>query len=202
MGRKALNKKRSNNPDKKREWIKTLYPYLQEHGLKDVTMDNIAAYLQKSKATVYKYFNSKDEIVSMTISQKLEQILAFEAILNDQNIPFTERYYGLLQHLAIAFSDISVVLLQDIKAYYPQQWERVIAFTDYTIQVLMNFYQNGIALGVFNDVNPKMLGLTDRIFLNALTNPEILLQYELSIQEAFEQYFKMKFFGLLKRADG
>ncbi len=197
MGRKSLDKKRKENHQKKREWIVQLYPHLRDGGLKDLKMDEVAKLLGKSKSTVYEYFKSKEEIVAGVVAYKLEALGGFQAILENEAWTYERRFEELVGYIAPILSDISTTLLVDIKNLFPGIWATVESFFSMVSGELMTYYQNGMKEGVFRKVHPAILVESDRFFFFQLVEPEFLKKSELTPQEAFTHYFKMKFHGLL-----
>ena len=63
MGRKPVDKERIDDPELKSAWIKQLSPIYLRNGLTRFTMDDIASKLSISKATLYKYYASREEIL-------------------------------------------------------------------------------------------------------------------------------------------
>lgn len=198
MGRKALDKERKNDPQKKAEWAVQLIPFFQQRGLRGVTIDDIAAELNKSKATVYKYFGSREEIIATTIAIKLEEIQKFEAYLWNKDLPYLERYKKAVQYLSEHIGDISNLFLADLKHELPNLWILVDEFRKYTIEVLKKYYQEGIDNGTFNDIHPSLMVAGDQFFVNILSDPDFLIGHQLTIKEAFDEYFRMKFYGIMK----
>ena len=199
MGRKSLRKKRKDNPVKKEEWAKTLIPHFQKRGLRDFTMDNVAELLNVSKATVYKYFKSREEIVELCVAVKLSEVQHFSAILTDKQTPYFDRYFLSLEDLTKNVSDISNTFLSDLKQLFPATWETVNNFIEYALQILREYYEEGIQSGVLEKASSVLMVMSDRFFLQSLSGSEFLDSTGLSLEEAFRQYFKMKFFGIVKR---
>lgn len=197
MGRKAVNKSRKVNPLKRREWIKELYPYFNENGLKELRMDKVAELLGKSKSTVYEYFKSKEEIVAETISYKMEALQGYESILMNTQESFGNRYTQLMEYMIPVLTDISSLLLDDIKTYYPNLWLNVEAFFDHATLVLEKYYTEGIAKKKFRNIHPVILAHSDRFFFNELIDPQFLKKNGINADEAFRSYFDLKFKGLL-----
>ncbi len=198
MGRKALEKERIDNPEKKQKWAVQLLPFFQQKGLKGVTMDDIAAELGKSKATVYKYFESREEIIATLITYKLQEIQQFEDYLNDKKLLYLERYKQAVQYLSEHIGDISNLFLADLKHEQPELWNMIDAFRQYTITVLKRYYEEGIENGTFNNLHPTIMVMGDQFFVNLLSDPDFLIEQKLTIKEAFDEYFRMKFYGIMK----
>jgi AcrR family transcriptional regulator len=199
MGRKALIRKRKIDRVKTDEWIKILFPYFQKNGLKGITMDLVASQLNKSKTTVYDYFQTKEQLLEMMVDFKLSEIKTFENILYNETISYTERCYQMLKHQADHISDISNLFLSDLRDLYPNLWAKVEVFLDYCVNLMKDFYEKGIIQKEFNTINPVILALNDQLFFKILSNPDFLLQNNITLQEAFEQYSILKFFGILKK---
>ncbi len=198
MGRKSSDKTRKNSPGKKDELIRQLIPYLLEKGLQGVTMDNMAGAMNISKATVYKYFQSREEILAATIAVKLDEIKYFDAYLNDKDVEYLNRYKNAVQYLSEHISDITNLFLADLKTFFPHLWQLIDAFKDYCMNSLKAYYNEGIRNGYFNNINPEIMVMTDQFFLDKLTDPDFLVTHKLTIKQAFDEYFRMKFYGIMK----
>ncbi|MBP7478199.1 MAG: TetR/AcrR family transcriptional regulator [Chitinophagales bacterium] len=199
MGRKALEKERSDNSDKKKEWIKKLSPIFHQNGINHYTMDHIAEIMNKSKATVYKYFNSRDEIIEMCVENNLNAIALFEDKLNDSKINYIERYKLATRIFMENISLMSTKYLEDLKKLYPDLWNKVRDFQEKSIVILSNYYKVGIENGHFNDIHPGILATSDQLFFQILIDPQFLINNQLTPLMAFEEYFKMKCYGMLPR---
>jgi len=198
MGRKSLKKKRKEHPEKKEQWVRQLIPHFQKNGLRNFTMDDVSKLLNLSKATVYKYFKSREEIVEMGVAIKLEEISHFRDKLMDKHAPYLDRYFNSLEYLTAHISDITNIFLSDLKHLYPKIWESVNAFIEFALEILQDYYSEGISKGLLEDVDPALMVMSDRFFLQALSDPDFLISHQLTINEAFQKYFRMKFFGIVK----
>lgn len=198
MGRKSINKDRLFDRSKKEKWVKKLMPHFKQKGLLGYSMDEMAKYLDISKATIYNHFKSKDEIVEAVIQLKIDQLSGFEDYLKNVNLPFLVRYYKGIQYFTNHLSDFSNVFLNDLQKVYPEQWTVFSAFQKSAVRSIREYYSEGIDNGVFNKINLSLLAMSDRIFFQLLSVPEYLQELNITIEKAFEEYFKMKFNGLIK----
>lgn len=196
MGRKAGNKEVFEDPEVKNSWALMLMPHFQEKGIKGFSMDEVARVLNKSKATVYKYFHSREEILEIIVEHKIESIANFEKNINDQGLSYKERYFSAVSVLSDSIGDISTKFLLDLKKYHPTLWENIETFKGYAIGVLSEFYKEGIAVNEIRKVDLSILILADELFFSALLNPEFLEENHLSLQKAFQEYFELKWRGM------
>jgi AcrR family transcriptional regulator len=198
MGRKAIERDRKSDEDKTQPWIITLFTYFQENGLKGITMDVIAKELGRSKTTVYDYFQTKEEIIEQAVEYKLNQIAGFKDIIRNQEKSFKQRCYDVLKFQTNHISDISNIFLTDLRDLYPKLWVKVEAFLDNLSQEMASFYQKGAEEKEFNPIHPSILVLNDQLFFRTLTNPDFLSTHKLTLQEAFDQYSQLRFFGIIR----
>lgn len=199
MGRQSIVKERIKDPKKREAWVDLLSPHFLEKGIRVVAIDEVVRLLGKSKATVYKHFESHHEIVSLVIAKKLENLQHFAPILQDESKSYQDRYVLAVAYISKHLGDVSNTFLSDLKHVYPDLWELINGFKLLALNELRQFYVKGVLDRAFEDLNPDLLVLSDELFFDALTNPEYLTSKGLNLQEAFQSYFQMRFYGILKQ---
>ena len=199
MGRKSIVKQRNTNPVKRDLYLSMLNEIFKKHGMKKYNMDTISRELGLSKATLYHYFSTKDEMVSGILRDILLKLRDVEPILLNESLDYVDRYYRAIQLVSENISDISNLMLADLRDDYPLLWKDVQNFIDYLSELLGNLYNKGKKAGAFNDINTSMLVLSDRLFFEAMTRVEFFDEHGLTLKQAFDNYFKMKSQGLLRR---
>ncbi|MFN8295653.1 MAG: TetR/AcrR family transcriptional regulator [Chitinophagales bacterium] len=199
MGRNAVLKTRNANPKKRDLYILKLTETFKKHGLKKFSMDSIAAELKVSKATLYHYFSSKDEMVEICLMNVLGQLGNFESITKDNSISFETRFYRMLELFSGTFTDISNLFLADLQDEYPLLWKQVQTFIDYVTQILTDFYNDGKKAGIFSDIDTSILVVSDKMFFNAISDVDFLQKNNITLRTAFDEYFRMKCFGFIKQ---
>lgn len=197
MGRKPLTKKRLKRPDKQREIIEKLTDFFKENRLSENNMDQVAAYLNKSKATIYKYFRSKEEMVDLLITHKIKSIAQFAFILRNDEVDFFERYNLSYELLSNNIADIPNELLIDIQELYPAIYQKIELLIETAAAELKAYYEKGIELGIFNKLNATILAQNDLMFFQLLTNPQFLIDNKLSMNQAFKDFYQIRCYGLL-----
>ena len=199
MGRKPIVKTRSRNENKRERWIAACMDYFSEKGIRDVTMDDVAGILNISKATIYNHFKSKDEMVMTAIAIQLGELKGYEAFFSDTSLPYLERYYKAMTFYGEKMLAVSSILIRDVKEVYPELWGHVEMFRNHFNFVAIKYYQEGIDRGfIFNEIDLNVLVATDRWFLESLAETDFLEKSNLSFAEAFKNFFRIKFDGILK----
>lgn len=76
---------------KKEQIVSAAYKMFSNHGYKNVSMDDIAKEANVTKRTVYKYFESKEQLLAYIIKQEINNIkINFESIeLKNQSLEDT-----------------------------------------------------------------------------------------------------------------
>ena len=144
MGRKAVNKNRKDDSEKKAAWSKALFPYLQSHGLQGLSINKIAKYLAVSKSTLYEYFESKEEIILLALSYKIDALLPALDMLTVQEFTFEKRYWNFFNHITENSKDISARFLHELRELYPNEWKTVAEFLHVLMNKVRAFYKESI----------------------------------------------------------
>jgi AcrR family transcriptional regulator len=199
MGRHAIKKIRTNNPKKELEIILSLIAYLRTNSLSKSNMDEIAAGLNRSKATIYKYFKSKEQMIDALITYKIEKISAFVIILNNKNILFLERLEESFNLLEKHIIDISNDFLDDLKLSFPKVYAKIELLIQLAVNQLSNYYEEGMDLGIFNKLNAKMLSQNDFVFFRTLIDPQYLKDNNLTMSEAFKDFYQIRCLGIIAK---
>ena len=197
MGRKAIEKERKPLNAKQQKWLGEVLPYFYKNGMRKPTMDDIAEYLNLSKATIYNYYSSKEDLIHDALWFKLVELQKFRDLLFDDSVEFTERYYKGARFFTTSLKGMSALYLEDLKNYFPKTWADVDLFREKSVENIKTYYQAGINKGVFRDFNVDMMAETDLFFFDMMIDAKFLRKNNITVEEAFAQYFKMKFYGVL-----
>ena len=197
MGRKATDKERKPLNVKQQKWLEDVMPYFYKNGMRKPTMDDIADYLNLSKATIYNYYSSKEDLIHDALWFKLVELEKFRDLLFDESVEFTERYYKGARFFTTSLKGMSTLYLEDLKNYFPKTWADVDLFREKSAENIKTYYQAGINKGVFRSFNVDMMAESDLFFFDMMIDAKFLRKHDITVEEAFAQYFKMKFYGVL-----
>ena len=169
-------------------------------GFSQITMDEIAGALGISKATLYRQFSGKEDVLASAIETIKTEILAgSEDILADTNTDILERLARLTEFIGNWLSRLGRVLATDMRRNAPGVWEDVERFR--REKLLKNFssiLENGVREGVFDVAMDRDLVL--RMYLSLVQNflnPDMLLNSPYSASDVFETLFRVFFLGIL-----
>jgi AcrR family transcriptional regulator len=197
MGRNSIVKERKANPKKRLEIVLGLVAFLKDNSLADSNMDDIASGLSKSKATIYKYFKSKEVMVDAFVDYKVARIAGFVPLLKDESIPYILRYEQSFKLLEENISEISNEFMKDLKELFPEVYQKIELLIQLAVRELSAYYSEGMKRGVFNQLNARLLSSNDFVFFQTLIDPEYLKQNNLSVAQAFKDFYDIRCKGLI-----
>lgn len=200
MGRKALEKVRKAPTDKINQWLKLVLVKLQTVELTNLTIDDLAKLSGKSKGTIYKYFESKEEVVLAACQTRIEEVTPIiKNIHQDTSTPVEVRYRQLLEEFSARLADITISFFHDVQLYYPTAWEAISGVSELFVTLLEDLYQQGMDKGLFRPISIELLKTLDRFFVTQIiTNPAIFKDPNYTLNYLIRDYLQLRLEGLNK----
>ena len=169
-------------------------------GFVRVTSDEIAARLGISKATLYKVFPSKEEMLRQVVRGVMTDILTgVERLIDDRSLGFVEKLAALLSELAKGLSRFEPALVRDLQRCAPGIWKEVEDFR--REKILKNFkilLEDGRRQGGFrSDVDLDLLLAMFLDLVQRFVNPAAIARSGRSPVETFQSVIKVFFQGIL-----
>ena len=200
MGRKSTQKKRYTDQAIKKKYVVKLLVYFQNNGVHNFSMSKLASDFQISKTTLYNHFDSKSEMIELALDYKLEVIGEYESVLQNITLSYTERYRKAMLFFCVQSYDVSSVLLNEIRQYYPDLWLKVVDFQKGVFKNLQSYYQIGIDIEIFTKkANPFLLSFYDQQFFEFLSKRKSNQKKQLDVIDVFNHHYAMRFDGVLLR---
>ncbi len=154
------------------------------HGIKSITMDDIAASLGISKRTLYEVFPDKETLLEECIQRGREEAEVFlkEVLANSANV--LEVLLKCYQRSIEKFHATNKKFFEDIKKY-PRAYELMKKDHNRNSEEAINFFKEGVTQGIFRaDVNFAIVSMLVREQLDSLMHTELCNQY--SFLEVYE----------------
>jgi len=169
-------------------------------GYLGVTSDDIAARLGISKATLYKAFSGKKEILREVIRGFLDDTLAkVERLIGDRSLGFVEKMVALFSFLGSQMALFEPVLIRDLQRCVPEIWREIEEFRQ--DKIARNFkiiLEAGRREGYFRaDVDIDLLLAMFARLIQDFVNPASLIRSGRSPAETFESVIKVFFQGIV-----
>jgi AcrR family transcriptional regulator len=181
--------------------LKKLINSVMKDGFQHLRMDDIAKHMDVSRATMYKYFSSKEEVIAGVVQVFVDYIER----LADRNPEDDERSFGiwfqkLFDQTVALVGKITDIFLKDLQTIYPELYDQLRAVLSRREQQALIFYREGKEKGIFNPINERLILLQDDLLLREIINMKYLLQNQISIEQVLYDYYNLKKIQLF-RAD-
>lgn len=164
--------------------VETALKSFSIHGIKSITMDDIAASLGISKRTLYEVFSDKETLLEECIQRERKEADVFikEVLATSENV--LEVVLKCYQRSIEKFHATNKKFFEDIKKY-PRAYELMKNDNHRSSDATINFFKEGVTQGIFrDDVNFAITSLLVHEQLDLLMNTDICNNY--SFLEVYE----------------
>lgn len=171
-------------PELRERIIETAVEAFTTHGIKSITMDDIANSLGISKRTLYEVFSDKESLLEECIlkGQKEADEFIREVLATAENV--LEVLLKCYLRSIEKFHATNKKFFEDIKKY-PKAYELLRNRSDRDSAETIHFFKDGVKQGIFRaDVNFAIVNLLVREQIDLLMNTDICKEY--SFLEVYE----------------
>ena len=154
------------------------------HGIKSITMDDIAASLGISKRTLYEVFPDKETLLEECILKEQQEADVFiQKVLKTSSNVLEVLLKCYLRSIE-KFHATNKRFFEDIKKY-PRAYELMKRDNNRSSEDIIRFFKEGVTQGIFrDDVNFAIINLLVREQLDLLMNTDLCDRY--SFLEVYE----------------
>lgn len=129
------------------------------HGIKSVTMDDLAKGLGVSKKTIYKYFDDKNDLITKIVMAKTtkDRIVCDQARIDCENA--IDALYKISEFVSNMLSNVHSSVFFDLQKYHREAWEVMERHKHYFVktQIKQNI-ERGQREGLYrSSVNPEVI---------------------------------------------
>jgi AcrR family transcriptional regulator len=170
-------------------------------GFHATTLEEIAAALKVTKASLYYYFATKEELLYEVHLLSLGDVLRrVDGILSEERSPVTQLHEIVAEHLRVLASDYEGAFLLQQEYELPQKYrEDIIRLRDEYEHKVLGVVQEGVRQRLFRVKDPRVVV---RMMLGAVN--WFLRWYRvdgrLTVDEIADAYIDCLFYGLLAPA--
>jgi AcrR family transcriptional regulator len=180
------------------KYIEKIKPILRKNRFSQLKIDDIARYMDISKATLYKHFSTKDEILETVVTHYIDYLSEADAIVQDENVSFADRFQKTFEQSLKCVIYVSDLFLNDLKENYPYLFEKLAQAQQNRNKNLETFFQSGVNKGIFNNINAPLFMVQDDAVLRRIMVPSFSINYDLTLKQALMDYYQMKKYQLFK----
>jgi AcrR family transcriptional regulator len=167
-------------------------------GFYKTTMDEVASEIKMSKKTIYKFFPSKEDLVTAIAKHFMAGVKSkvVPALNSDKNA--IEKLAELNSILAKISQKVSTKRMDEIRTYFPSLWTEIDSFrTKMMFGNITKVIDQGKAEGLFIDYPTPIIMNTLVSAVRSTVNPEFILINNFSIAKAALYTFKIVIGGIV-----
>ncbi|MCY7008388.1 TetR/AcrR family transcriptional regulator [Fusobacterium simiae] len=179
------------NYNEKDDLIMKIAVTVRQRGVNSLKIDDFTKYMDISKATFYKYFKDKNDVINSFVENYIENSINFNEC-NSISLLDKDLYFIIFQKILYQFTVGSQIFLNDIKELYSDLWEKIQLSIFKRNENIVKIYQNSIEAKILENVNPHLLVLQDEVFFSQITQNNFLVTRNLTIQQAIKDYFYLR----------
>lgn len=176
--------------------IQTTLQLIRQYGFRKFTLDDVSSNLGISKKTLYKYFPSKQQLISDALDSFIEWNRKETATAMDKENSWVDK----LQAMVGTSNSFPTRLLSELRQYYPDEWNKIEKLQNHKIEQFYQLLLEGEKRGEINSaVDLKVVAPMMREILDRLSQMEYLHKNEITMKQLLKQLSEILFNGILKR---
>ena len=183
---------------KRQAYVKKLIPIIRTQGFQSLTIQDIAHLMNLSRASLYNYFSSKEDIIMELAHFCIEYIYEAGQTISNEELSYPIRLQKVFEQAVFSAFYSSDIYLEDLKRNCGHFYEKKMQSRKEHWSAIQTFYRKGMEAGIFNALNPTILMMQDETVLKKLLNTTFLYEEELSLKQALFDYYEAKKFQVLK----
>ncbi|AEG58881.1 TetR/AcrR family transcriptional regulator [Desulforamulus ruminis] len=182
----------------KEKIIQSAASQIMKFGFRKFTVDDIASDLGISKKTIYKFFESKKEIISTVVDSYIEKekedtLLALKA---DGN--WIDKFKEMIC-CESAHEKAPPWLVEELQQFFPEEWAKADALDRFKMEQLQILLTQGVEKGVVRgDIHPAIIGMALGCAINGLFDFKFLRQHDLTFNQAMQGVKEIFLQGILE----
>ena len=182
----------------RRTYAKKIINVIRVQGFNSLKTQDMAEHMQISKATLYNYFSSKEEIIHEVAQIYISFFEQVDQTILNSELTYIDRFQKAFQQEVLTSIYISNLFLEELKIGFPDLYEGIISAHRKIKSNIRQFYKMGMEEGIFHSLNPYILLMQDEIILRKLLDPTFLIEEGITIKQALFDYYQAKKVQIIK----
>ncbi|WP_026575595.1 TetR/AcrR family transcriptional regulator [Bacillus sp. UNC438CL73TsuS30] len=182
----------------RKAYVKKLIHVVRTQGFLSLTIQDIANTMNLSRASLYNYFSSKEDIIMELTNLCIDYINEAGQTISNEELSYPLRFQKVFEQAVLSAVYASDLYLTDLKTSCIHLYEKKMHSRKEQLSAIRTFYRNGMKSEVFNQLNPSILIIQDEAVLGKLVNTAFLVEEELSLKQALLDYYVAKKTQVLK----
>lgn len=167
-----------------------------KYGLRKFTIDDITSDLGISRKTLYKHFDSKNQLIECVLDNYMAAELNQHNEIMASTTGFCERFEGLI--LPIGHKPVPTRLLAELQQYFPELWARCEEAVQITRNQIIQIYAEGIENGeIRSEIHPAVIDMVVKKAIDGVLDHRFLAENDIGLIQALHDIKNMVLYGIL-----
>ncbi|NDI37101.1 TetR/AcrR family transcriptional regulator [Chengkuizengella sediminis] len=176
----------------RKTYVGKLMNVIRIKGFNSLKIQDMAEYMQISKASLYNYFSSKEEIIQELTRTYIAYYEEVDQTILNNELTYIDRFQKLYEQEVLTFIYISELFLEELKVGFSELYEGIMSARQQRKMNIRQFYEMGMKEGIFHTLNPSIYTVQDEVMLRKLLDPAFLLEEGLTIKQVLFDYYQAK----------
>lgn len=188
------------NEELRQKILESTITVFNKKGLK-LTMSDIATEISISKKTIYKEFDSKDELFDAMVDYIFDTIKEKEnEIANDPNLGTVDRLKALLGAMPDSYQGINFQELHPLKEKYPEVYEKIAMRLETGWETTIELLEQGKKEGVIRkDADIRIIKVMLEASIEKMISEDMLEKNNIKYVDALKEVVNILVDGIAVR---
>jgi len=160
-------------------------------------VDELASRYGISKRTIYRHFQSKEEIIEAVLQQFFANIEREVRLVLDSSANPVEKITNFIILISEKLRIMDPRVYGELQRYYPGIWEKVERFRGEKIKILIGIIVEGSREGYFKPINPTVVTASLVATVRGVINPIFVMENNLTLEETFQTVIDTFLYGIV-----
>ncbi len=181
------------------EILKASGQLYMKHGIRSVSMDDLARHLGISKKTIYLYYENKEALVQDIVYAQIKQEAEEVANILATSKNAIEQMQKIAKMALRTLGEVSSGTMFDLQKYYRKQWEAITNLHKKLIfEVIKQNIELGVQEGIYRaDINPEIIARLYGEIAFSIVNNDVFSMHDFGKQDIYRQAFQYHINGIL-----
>lgn len=175
----------------RRSYAEKIMETVRTKGFITLTIQDLARLMGISRASLYNFFASKEDIILEVTEIYIEYLKRSNDFISNPRYPYSQRLPSVFEQAAFSAVYASEIYLNELKITCPSLYERKLELSNERISALHAFYENGMIDGDFNLLNPALIVAQDDAALGKILNSSFLSDENMPLEDSMYGYYKI-----------
>ncbi|MCC8122402.1 MAG: TetR/AcrR family transcriptional regulator [Oscillospiraceae bacterium] len=167
------------------------------HGFDGISMDEVARQVNLSKATLYKYFKSKEDIVRDMVGEIRGHLCALHLSTDDGIDSVLASISAIYFKSVLIAAYSSSKFLADLEEKYPDAYADYISALDAVQIRFADFYAQAVREGYCRALSISLVGEQTRKMLPVIIRSDYRDRHGTTLPDVIAEYYKLLLYQLL-----